>query len=126
MKLIVSDNYVTRRQSLKLLSELLLDRSNFATMTRFIAAPENLKAVMNLLRDRSASIQYEAFHVFKIFVANPRKGPQILELLQRNKERLLTFLSDFLTQRAAQDEHFRDEKSFVIEEIRVLRPLNAG
>jgi len=120
LQLIISENYVTRRQSLKLLSELLLDRSNFAVMTRFIAEPAHLKAIMNLLRDRSASIQYEAFHVFKIFVANPRKEALVLELLRRNRDRLLMFLADFLAQREAQDDHFRDEKSFLIEEIRRL------
>ena len=52
-----SGNYVTRRQSLKLLGELLLDRSNFAIMTRYIASPAHLKDVMSLLRDPSASIQ---------------------------------------------------------------------
>lgn len=41
-------------------------------MHSFIASPEHLKDLMSLLRDPSASIQYEAFHVFKIFVANPR------------------------------------------------------
>ena len=55
--LVQSQNYVTRRQSLKLLGELLLDRSNFHVMTRFISNPEHLKMVMNLLRDTSASIQ---------------------------------------------------------------------
>ena len=120
LTLVLSTNYVTRRQSLKLLSELLLDRSNFGTMTRFIASVEHLKAVMNLLRDRSNSIQYEAFHVFKVFVANPRKEPAVLELLRRNRERLLTFLDDFLNQRESQDEHFRDEKLFLKEEIRKL------
>ena len=53
-------------------------------MTRYIASPEHLKMVMGLLRDPSASIQYEAFHVFKIFVANPRKDATVLELLKRN------------------------------------------
>ena len=36
MRLVRSENYVTRRQSLKLLGELLLDRSNFAIMTRSV------------------------------------------------------------------------------------------
>ena len=36
MLLVSSNNYVTRRQSLKLLSELLLDRSNFAVMTQSV------------------------------------------------------------------------------------------
>ena len=36
--LLGSQNYVTRRQSLKLLGELLLDRSNFTTMMRSVRA----------------------------------------------------------------------------------------
>lgn len=64
--LILSPNYVTKRQSLKLLGEILLDRSNYACMTRYIASTENLQVVMNTLRDKSRNIQYEAFHVFKV------------------------------------------------------------
>jgi hypothetical protein len=33
---------------------------------------------MNALRDRSRSIQFEAFHIFKIFAANPNKHPEVL------------------------------------------------
>lgn len=64
--LIMSGNYVTKRQSLKLLGEILLDRANFAVMTRYIASEANLKMMMNLLRDKSRNIQFEAFHVFKV------------------------------------------------------------
>ena len=64
--------------------------------------------------------RYEAFHVFKIFVANPRKPSSVLELLQRNKDRLLQFLGTFLAQREAQDQNFRDEKAFLIEEVHKL------
>ena len=64
--------------------------------------------------------RYEAFHIFKIFVANPRKEPLVLELLQRNRDRLVTFLAGFLTHREAQDEHFHDEKAFLIEELRLM------
>lgn len=35
-------------------------------MTRYISKPENLKLMMNLLRDKSPNIQFEAFHVFKV------------------------------------------------------------
>lgn len=63
--LIQSDNYVTKRQSLKLLSEIMLDRANFGVMTRYISSEDNLKMMMNLLRDRSKNIQLEAFHVWK-------------------------------------------------------------
>lgn len=115
MRLVTSNNYVTRRQSLKLLGELLLDRSNFTTMTRFISSVDRLRTIMNLLRDRSSSIQYEAFHVFKIFVANPRKDPRVRDVLMRNREKLISFMSEFQNERA--DEQFAEEKKFIISEI---------
>lgn len=64
--LLLSTNYVTKRQSLKLLGEILLDRANFNVMTRYIANEANLKMMMNMLRDKSRNIQFEAFHVFKV------------------------------------------------------------
>jgi calcium binding protein 39 len=64
-------------------------------MTRYIANDVNLKMMMNLLRDKSKNIQFEAFHVFKVFVANPKKPPQIETILRRNKEKLLVFLQNF-------------------------------
>lgn len=35
-------------------------------MTRYISNEANLKMMMNLLRDKSKNIQFEAFHVFKV------------------------------------------------------------
>lgn len=51
----------------QLLGELLLDRTNFHVMTKYIAQASNLKLMMNLLRDPSKNIQFEAFHVFKVW-----------------------------------------------------------
>ncbi|KZT70657.1 Mo25-like protein [Daedalea quercina L-15889] len=116
--LIRSENYVTKRQSLKLLGEILLDRANFAVMTRYIADETNLKMMMNLLRDKSKNIQFEAFHVFKVFVANPKKPPQIEGILRRNKDKLLKFLKDFHNDK--EDEQFSDEKQFLIGQIQNL------
>ncbi|TPX33034.1 hypothetical protein SmJEL517_g03979 [Synchytrium microbalum] len=114
--LLNSSNYVTKRQSLKLLGELLLDRSNFSVMTKYIANTENLKLMMNLLRDKSRNIQFEAFHVFKVFVANPNKARPIADILAKNKEKLVTFLSTFHNDRT-DDEQFNDEKAFLIKQI---------
>ncbi|KAH9896863.1 Mo25-like protein [Cubamyces lactineus] len=116
--LILSSNYVTKRQSLKLLGEILLDRANFNVMTRYIANEANLKMMMNLLRDKSKNIQFEAFHVFKVFVANPKKPPQIESILRRNKDKLLKFLKDFHNDK--EDEQFMDEKQFLIVQIQNL------
>lgn len=118
--LLYSENYVTRRQALKLLGELLLDRHNFQTMTRYISSPDNLKLMMIMLREKSRNIQFEAFHVFKVFVANPNKPKPILDILLRNKEKLVEFLSKFHTDRS-EDEQFNDEKAYLIKQIKELR-----
>jgi calcium binding protein 39 len=90
--LLQAGNYVTKRQSLKLLGELLLNRANFNSMMKYINSADNLKIMMNLLRGNTKAIQFEAFHVFKIFVANPRKSTQVAEILVRNKLKLIDFL----------------------------------
>ncbi|KAN0047572.1 hypothetical protein ACTA71_001955 [Dictyostelium dimigraforme] len=117
--LLNSQNYVTRRQSIKLLGELLLDRSNFNIMTKYISSAANLKLMMNLLRDKSKSIQYEAFHVFKVFVANPNKTKPILEILTKNKEKLISFLSQFHNDK--EEDQFSDEKNFLVKQIQAIQ-----
>lgn len=119
LELLGSDNYVTRRQSLKLLGELLLDRANFTVMSKFIGNPENLKLMMNLLRDKSKNIQFEAFHVFKVFVANPTKTQPILDILLKNRDKMVAYLLSFHQDR--DDEQFADEKQYLIKQIRDLQ-----
>jgi len=121
-RLLHSDNYVTKRQALKLLGELLLDRHNFSVMTKYISNPENLKLMMNMLKEKSRNIQFEAFHVFKVFVANPNKPKPILDILMRNRDKLVDFLSKFHTDRS-EDEQFNDEKAYLIKQIKELKPL---
>ena len=67
--LIQSSSYVTKRQSLKLLGEILLDRANYNIMTSYVDRGDHLKLCMNLLRDDRKMVQYEGFHVFKVGVA---------------------------------------------------------
>ncbi|VIO88973.1 Uncharacterized protein BM_BM13872 [Brugia malayi] len=118
--LLNSENYVTRRQSLKLLGELLLDRHNFNVMTRYINNADNLKLMMNMLKEKSRSIQFEAFHVFKVFVANPNKSKAVADILLRNKEKLVEFLTNFHTDRT-EDEQFNDEKAYLIKQIQDMK-----
>jgi len=120
--LLNSENYVTRRQSLKLLGELLLDRANFTIMSKYIGEPANLKLMMMLLRDKSRNIQFEAFHVFKVFVANPNKPQPVLHILSKNKEKLILFLTNFHNDK--EDDQFNDEKAFLLKQIQAL-PANA-
>lgn len=109
-------------------------------MTRFIAQDTNLKTIMNLLRSKSKNVQFEAFHVFKVrflvlscrrrrrhcptqvFVANPKKPPEIEAILLRNKAKLLTFLKTFLSDK--EDELFvvRDHAHLWRRDGRLMHP----
>jgi calcium binding protein 39 len=124
-RLLNSENYVTRRQALKLLGELLLDRHNFTVMTRYISNPDNLKLMMNMLKEKSRNIQFEAFHVFKVFVANPNKPRPIQEILLRNRDKLVEFLSKFHNDRS-EDDQFNDEKAYLIKQIKEMKPLDGA
>ncbi|KAF7258352.1 hypothetical protein EG68_04309 [Paragonimus skrjabini miyazakii] len=121
--MIAAENYVTNRQALKLLGELLLERHNFSVMTRYIADPENLKVIMNLLTSEKKQIAFEAFHCFKVFVANPKKPQSVHMILFRNQEKLISFLSNFQTERT-DDGQFSHEKDYLIKQIRELKALS--
>jgi len=114
-QLLQSENYITCRESLRLLGELLLERANFSTMMKYISDPENLKILMRLLRNKKTRIQVEAFHVFKVFVANPRKPDAVTLILFNNKDKLVAFLCNFHNER--EDEQFAEEKALVVDTL---------
>jgi len=116
-QLIMSDNYVTRRQSLKLLGDVLLDRENKTIMMRYISQKNNLKLLMMMLRDKSKAITFEAFHVFKVFVANPHQSPEIYRTLWNNKAKLIKFLKKFQTEDRQDDNQFMHEKQLLIKKL---------
>ena len=70
--LIQSKSYVTKRQSIKLLGEILLDRANYSVMTAYVDKGDHLKLCMNLLKDERKMVQYEGFHVFKVRSIRPQ------------------------------------------------------
>ncbi|XP_072990716.1 putative MO25-like protein At5g47540 isoform X1 [Typha latifolia] len=117
-RLLSSPNYITRRQAIKVLGDMLLDRSNSAVMMRYVSSKDNLMILMNLLRESSKNIQIEAFHVFKLFAANKNKPPEIATILVTNRSKLLRFLAGFKIDK--EDEQFEADKEQVIKEISAL------
>ncbi|XP_063963026.1 calcium-binding protein 39-like isoform X2 [Lytechinus pictus] len=108
-------------ETFKFLGELLLNRHNFDFMTRYIGNVENLELIMQMLIDRRIrGIQLGAFNVFKVFVANPEKTPPVHDLLLKNKDDLVEFLTEFFSY--STDEQFNDEKSIIIQSLRALQP----
>lgn len=57
---------------------------------------------------------------FQVFVANPNKPKPILEILLRNREKLVEFLTKFHSERT-DDEQFNDEKAYLIKQIKDLK-----
>eukprot|EP00268_Persea_americana_P061045 TRINITY_DN7668_c0_g1_i1.p1 TRINITY_DN7668_c0_g1~~TRINITY_DN7668_c0_g1_i1.p1 ORF type:complete len:209 (-),score=36.17 TRINITY_DN7668_c0_g1_i1:1174-1800(-) len=109
--LLTSANYVTRRQSLKLLSDFLLEPPNSHIMKRYILEVRYLKVMMTLL---------------KVFVANPNKPPEIVTILAKNHEKLLIVLHNLPINKGGEDEQLEEEKDLVINEIeRISRLPNA-
>ncbi|WZY69920.1 hypothetical protein YC2023_002160 [Brassica napus] len=119
-KLLESSNYITRRQAIKLLGDILLDRSNSVVMTKYVSSMDNLRILMNLLRESSKTIQIEVFHVFKLFVANQKKPSDIINVLVANRNKLLRLLADLKLDK--EDESFEADKAHVVSEIASLKP----
>ncbi|WVZ55647.1 hypothetical protein U9M48_006282 [Paspalum notatum var. saurae] len=116
-RLILSaSNYFIRRQAILLLRDILLEKSNTAVMVRYVSSKEHLIILMNLLRDHSKAIQVEAFHIFKLFVASKDKPPEIVSILQANRNKLLRFLKDFDSV-DKEDKRFEADKGKVMSEI---------
>ncbi|CAL8991605.1 unnamed protein product [Prunus brigantina] len=124
-KLLTSPNYVTRRQSLKLLSEFLLETPNSHIMKRYILEVRYLKVMMTLLKDSSKNIQISAFHIFKIFVANPNKPREVKVILAKNHEKLTELLENLSAGKGGdEDEQFEEEKELIIAEIERVAQLS--
>ncbi|XP_004144537.2 putative MO25-like protein At5g47540 [Cucumis sativus] len=118
MKLLESTNYITKRQGVKLLGDILLDNSNSAVMVQYVSSLDNMRILMNLLRDPNKAIQRDAFDVFKLFVANKNKPPEITSVLVANRTKLLRFLDDLKPEKA--NEGFEEDKAEITRQISIL------
>ncbi|KAK3147189.1 hypothetical protein QOZ80_3BG0279250 [Eleusine coracana subsp. coracana] len=117
-RLLSSTNYVTRRQAMKFLSEFLLEAPNAQIMKRYILEVRFLNIMINLLKDSSKNIRICAFHVFKVFVANPNKPRCIIEVLVHNRRELLKLLSNLPTSKG--EDELDEERDIIIQEIKKL------
>lgn len=118
-RLLNSENYVTCRESLRLLSEILLHRAHYAVMMKYVSSRDNLKMMMILLRSKKNHIQIEAFHVFKIFVANPGKPDDVAKVLYNNRDKLVAYLKSFHNDK--NDDQFLEEKELIIDTLQTLQ-----
>ena len=114
------NNYMTKRGALQILSTILLTRTNYNVMVRFVASARNLKVILLLLRHTSSHITLDAFHVFKVFVANPHKPQDVIKILKDNQVKLCAYLKTLHADKAHVDAQFRDERALIIATIEAL------
>ncbi|KAH0461832.1 hypothetical protein IEQ34_009407 [Dendrobium chrysotoxum] len=68
------------------------------------------------LKDSSKNVQILAFHIFKVFVANPNKPREIKDILAKNHQELLMILHNLPVSKD-EDEQFEEERDLIIKEI---------
>ncbi|CDP00092.1 unnamed protein product [Coffea canephora] len=119
-KLLQSPNYLTRREAVKLLGEMLMHRSNSDVMLQYVSSRDNLRIFMNLLRDSSKNIQVDALRVFKLFAANENKTPEIVGILVANRNKLLQLLFAELKIDNNGDPQLQADKAQVVKDIFAL------
>ena len=113
------DSYVTVRQGLNLLSSIILDRGFMKLMLRCVEDETLLKNVLMLLSHKSRVIELEAFHVLKVFVANPNKKPKIAKILSKNSARIIKLL-DRIEEGRPDDKEFLLDKRAVVAKLEVV------
>eukprot|EP00475_Leptophrys_vorax_P010380 TRINITY_DN16981_c0_g2_i1.p1 TRINITY_DN16981_c0_g2~~TRINITY_DN16981_c0_g2_i1.p1 ORF type:complete len:147 (-),score=16.33 TRINITY_DN16981_c0_g2_i1:327-767(-) len=122
-KLLQSQSYITRRVATKLLADLLLDRAYVMVTLKYASDVGNLITAMNLLRDSSKVIQGDAFHVFKVIVANPKRPRDVMLILVNNKDKLLRYLPTLTLEKGSEAEgkSFEADKQAVLAVIEGLQ-----
>ena len=122
MKLLNDGNvgdYVTVRQALSILSSMLLDRQFMDVMIQFVSKEEFLKPILLLMDNQSKVVQFEAFHIFKIFAANPNKTQKIARILNQNHLRIIKLL-ERIEQDRLEDVEFGQDKAAVVRKLTAL------
>jgi calcium binding protein 39 len=124
-ELLSAQDYTTQRQALKLLGDMLLSRHFVLIMVRYVTNVQYMQVIMTLLLDRSRQIQLGAFHIFKIFVANPNKPPLARKILCKNRDKLQRLLEGFACLRE-DDEGFVGDVRAVVQLLAALTPPPTG
>jgi len=107
MNLFDEEKYLAKREGMKILHELLLDKDYNKKFTEnWLQEKEYLKFTMTSLTDDSTPIQMEAFHLMLVFLkASPEKrGQKVNETLKKNKDQLMSFFEEFLKDKPDEQE----------------------
>lgn len=123
INLFEQDNYLAKREGMKILHEILLDKSNKKDfITYFVSEKSHLKFTMQALNDDQSAIQKEAFYLLLIFLKTSpeRRGERVNDTLKKNREPLKQFVEEFNPNANKTDESFDAKKKAAQEAIENL------
>jgi hypothetical protein len=123
INLFEQDNYLAKREGMKILHEILLDKSHKKDfITYFVSEKSHLKFTMQALNDDQTAIQKEAFYLLLIFLKTSpeRRGERVNGTLKRNSKPLLLFVEEFTPNANKTDESFEAKKKEAMEAIENL------
>merc|ERR1712045_345268 len=101
---------------------MLRECVRYEALAKILLQSEQFYEFFKYVEVSNFDIASDAYSTFKVFVANPNKPKPILDILLRNREKLVEFLTKFHTDRS-EDEQFNDEKAYLIKQIKELKPL---
>lgn len=109
-------NYASTIQSLKLIGDLLLMFEFFRD--KYLNDEKCLAKIMQTMSSQYHGISIEAYHIFKLFVANDPKTEIIIKILKQNGRMLIDFIKEILPD--TEDEHLLQERDYVIMTLKLL------
>lgn len=121
--LINQDNYLAKREGMKIIHELLLRKDQFQSFYRyFIGEKDHLKFTMTSLNDDSTAIQIEAFNLLLIFLGAPEenRGDKVNDTLRKNSRLLIEFVESFLSETEKDDESLASKKKKAIQALKKM------
>lgn len=115
------DNYLAKREGMKMLYDLLLSKDyNREFADYFITEKEHLKFTMTSLNDESTPIQTEAFLLLLVFLQAPKdkRGPKVNDTLKKNKGQLIEFVQHFMEEKGKDDDNLNAKKDIAIAALK--------
>lgn len=108
--LLLSKNYMIQRQTLALLTKILMLKKFQKVMFLYSTLVDTFSYLLSLFEiSTSECLKYDIFNVLKIFIANPNKTQDIKKLIASKRTTLIDSISDFKITKKHQEEFVGDK-----------------
>eukprot|EP01083_Nonionella_stella_P118367 353345_1 len=108
------DNVVTRKKTLSLIHDILLEKKNHQYMFRYVSGAKHLERTMKFLRIKSVVVQFAVLDVVKHFIASNNKSEAVSRILFNNRNTPHSFLMNFEKE---YDSEFDADKVYLLDQL---------